>query len=45
MSKYSLSHKLALPDGFIAASAIEKNIELFTLNKKDFKFIDGLVLY
>ena len=45
MSKYVLSHKLTLPDGFIAASAMVHNIELYTLNIKDYRFIDGLKLY
>jgi tRNA(fMet)-specific endonuclease VapC len=45
LSKYALSHKLAIPDGFIAASAIANNIELFTLNIKDYRFIDGLKIY
>jgi len=40
-----ISHKLALPDGFIAATAIAHNIELYTLNMKDYRFIDGLRLY
>jgi tRNA(fMet)-specific endonuclease VapC len=45
MGKYVLSHKLALPDGFIAASAIAHDIEFYTLNIKDYRFIDGLRLF
>ena len=45
ISTYALSHRLALPDGFIAATAIAYDVELFTLNKKDFRFIEGLKLY
>jgi len=45
MGKYALSHNLSLPDGFIAASAIATDIELFTLNLKDYKFIEGLKIY
>ena len=45
MVKFSLSHTLALPDVFIAATALYHKCPLFTLNKKDFKFIDDLVLY
>jgi tRNA(fMet)-specific endonuclease VapC len=45
LSKYALSHKLAIPDGFIAATAIANDIELYTLNLKDYRFIDGLKLY
>lgn len=35
---YTLSHKLALPDAFIAATSINKNYPIYTLNKKDFVF-------
>lgn len=42
MTKYSLSHKLAIPDTLIAASSITNELPLFTLNKKDFQFIEGL---
>lgn len=45
MVKYRLSHGLALPDSLIAASAIIDNVELFTYNQKDFKFISSLKLY
>jgi predicted nucleic acid-binding protein len=45
MDRYSLSHRISLPDAMIAATAIEHNCEFFTLNKKDFRFIDGLKLY
>ncbi len=45
MSKYSLSHNLTLPDGFIASSALAHDLELFTLNLRDFQFIDKLKLY
>ena len=36
MIKYSLSHKLAIPDAIIAATALYFDIELFTYNVKDF---------
>ena len=42
MIKYTLSHDLSLADGLIAATAIEKDIPLYTLNLKDFKYIEGL---
>ncbi|TRX60049.1 type II toxin-antitoxin system VapC family toxin [Fulvivirga sp. M361] len=45
MEQYALSHKLSLPDGLIAATALEENIPLYTLNQKDFKYIKGLRLY
>lgn len=45
MEKYCLSHKLTIPDAIIAATAIYYDAPLFTLNKKDFKFIPGIKLY
>ena len=42
---YSLSHKLGLPDGLIAATAITVDIDLFTYNKRDYKFIPELKLF
>jgi predicted nucleic acid-binding protein len=42
---YSLSHNLAVPDAFIAATAIILNLQIYTLNIKDFRYIDGLKLY
>lgn len=45
MNDYSLSHNLSLPDGLIAATALVADIPLYTLNKKDFKYIRGIQLY
>lgn len=45
METYSPSHKLTLPDALIAATALVHNLELYTLNIKDFRFIPGLTLY
>ncbi len=45
MINYTLSHKLSLPEGLIAATAITVDIPLYTLNKKDFKYIENLSLY
>ena len=45
MGKYVLSYKLALPDGFIAATALANDVELYTLNVRDYRFIEGLKLY
>lgn len=45
ISAYSLSHNLSIPDGFIAAKALVHDIPLYTLNLKDFKFIQGLRLW
>ncbi len=41
---FSLSHRPAIPDMLIAATAINYNITLYTLNKKDFHFIPGIDL-
>lgn len=45
MEEYSLSHKLAIPDALIAATAIIHDVPLYTLNLRDFRFIKGLTLY
>ena len=45
MVQYSLSHKLTIPDALIAATALTHNISLYTLNLKDFRFIQGLNIY
>ncbi len=45
METYSLSHKLTIPDALIASTAMVNNIDLYTLNYKDFSFITGLNLY
>lgn len=42
---YALSHKLSLPDVLIAATSLIHDIELYTLNSKDFRYIKGLKLY
>lgn len=45
IEQYALSHKLALPDAMIAATALNSNLPLFNYNIKDYKFISGLMLY
>jgi tRNA(fMet)-specific endonuclease VapC len=45
IEKYALSHKLSLPDALIASTAIIHNLELYTLNIKDFRFLEGISLY
>ncbi len=42
--EYAKSHNLAIPDSLIAATAINHKLKLYTLNLKDFRFIDGLEL-
>jgi predicted nucleic acid-binding protein len=44
MKNYALSHNLTIPDALIASTAIIHQIELYTLNKKDFTFIQDLKL-
>jgi tRNA(fMet)-specific endonuclease VapC len=44
MTIYSLSHNLGVPAGLIAATAIAQDIPFYTLNTKDFKYIQGLKL-
>lgn len=45
VEEFSLSHNLNLPDALIASTAIVHNIELFTLNLKDFKFLVSVKLH
>lgn len=45
ISTYRLSHGLTIPDGIIAATSLVSGLELFTYNKKDFKFIKDLNLF
>jgi predicted nucleic acid-binding protein len=45
MENYSLSHKLSIPDALIAATAIEHGLYLYTLNVRDFRYIEDLQLY
>jgi len=42
---YAKNHNLSIPDSLIAASALERSYKLFTLNIKDFRYIDGLELF
>ncbi len=45
VEKYALSHKLSLPDALIGATALFHNIELYTLNLKDFRFLENIKLF
>ncbi len=45
MNTCALSHKLIIPDAIIASTALENEIELYTYNIKDFKYIEGIKLY
>ncbi|OAV63590.1 putative ribonuclease VapC19 [Bacteroidales bacterium Barb4] len=45
LETYCLSHHLDFHDALIAATAIYHDVELYTLNVKDFIFIPGVKLY
>ncbi len=45
LERYSLSHRLNIPDALIAATALCRSLPLYTLNVKDFRYISGLELY
>ncbi len=36
---------IAIPDALIAATTVANGVELFTHNRKDFDFVEGLKLY
>lgn len=42
---YAKSHNLTIPDALIAATALRYDYPLWTLNMKDFHYIDGLKLF
>jgi len=44
VAKYAKSHGLHIADALIAATAQNYKIKLYTLNTKDFRFIDELIL-
>jgi predicted nucleic acid-binding protein len=44
VKQYAKSHSLDIPDSLIAATALTQNCELFTYNRKDFRYIEGLKL-
>ncbi|MFC6224289.1 type II toxin-antitoxin system VapC family toxin [Hymenobacter artigasi] len=45
LRQYALSHRLQFPDALIAATSLHHQIPLYTLNKKDFRYIAGLQLH
>jgi len=45
IEQFSLSHNLNLPDALIASTSIFHDLELYTLNLKDFKFLENFKLY
>ena len=45
IESYSKSHGLQIPDAIIAATALSLELKLFTLNLKDFRYIEHLKLF
>ena len=45
IEKYAKSHGLRIPDALIAATALTLDLALWTLNVRDFRFIEGLKLW
>jgi len=45
IQSYHNRHSKWIPDALIASIAITNNLELFTYNRKDFDFIDGVKLF
>lgn len=45
IESYAKSHTLQIPDALIAATVLEKDMALYTLNMKDFQFIPRINLY
>ena len=41
---YTLSHRPGIADTLIAATSLYYHLPLYTLNKKDFQFIPGIIL-
>jgi tRNA(fMet)-specific endonuclease VapC len=45
LETYVLGNKLSLPDAVISATALVHDVELYTLNLKDFRYIPNLKIY
>lgn len=45
VEKFSLSNNLTLPDALIASTALYNGVNLYTLNKKDFRYIEKVELF
>ena len=45
VEQFNLSHGLVIPDSIIGATAVVHQIELFTYNLKDFRFMPDIQLY
>ena len=44
LDRYTLSHNTKIMDALIASTVIMYNIDLFTLNKKDFRYLSQIEL-
>lgn len=44
LETYVLSHNMGIYDAIIASTCLVYDMSLWTYNKKDFRFIDGMVL-
>ncbi|HHD80789.1 MAG TPA: type II toxin-antitoxin system VapC family toxin [Campylobacterales bacterium] len=44
LDRYTLSHNTKIMDALIASTVIMYNIDLYTLNKKDFKYLKQVIL-
>jgi len=44
LREYNLSHNLKMMDAIIASTAMVYDMPLMSINKKDFKYLDGLRL-
>lgn len=40
-----IDKRIAIPDALIASIALSANVKLYTLNRKDFNYIEGIKLY
>jgi predicted nucleic acid-binding protein len=45
IEKFTLSNHLNLPDALIAATATHYDLNLYTLNVKDFKYIEEIHIF
>lgn len=45
LKNYHLSHKIGLADSMIAATALSLELQLFTYNLKDYRFLSKLELF
>ena len=45
IERYAKSHGLQIPDALIAATSINRDLQLYTGNKKDFIYIDKISLW